>query len=500
MSEEKEKIALPKGGRLISDFIADVIKIFETKARNRLFYRHDIKSIVKISKIKYENINFIGFETLEPNSFITILEEYAVPGYWNWNNKTNQMDFVEKSLSNQIAKIVLESEEFKSSLLQINKIFYVPVPMVHNNCLTFPKKGYDIRFKSWTLNNSPEIKEMTLEEAKKILDDIFKEFCFKDEQDKSNAIAGLLTPFLRGLYIENGTRTPIFFYIGNRERVGKDYCAANTGIVYEGFALEEPPIKDDDELRKKILSVFINGRKRFHSSNNKGFLNSSILESVSTAKVWSDRLLGKNENLVFNNDLELSLSGNVGISYTPDLANRSIFVRLFLDIEDANTRKFENPNLHGFVYKNRARILSALYTLIADWYKKGCPAGSIAFASYPEWAEICGGIMENANYANPCKRIDNVLYEGDSETTEMKIFFDLCYGEFGERVVKIEDLRNLAEMNEIFTYIDFNEMKGKKVFGMKIGKYMGRILNDIRLVEINEKQQGAKKEVKFVKI
>lgn len=55
-------------------------------------------------------------------------------------------------------------------------------------------------------------------------------------------------------------------------------------------------------------------------------------------------------------------------------------------------------------------------------------------------------------------------------------------------------------MNEVFTYIDFNEMKGKKVFGMKIGKYMGRILNDIRMVEINERQQGAKKEVKFVKI
>lgn len=497
---KKEKIALPKGGRLVSSFITDVIKIFKTKARHKLFYRQDIKNIVKISKIKYDNINFIGFETLEPNSFITILEEYATPGYWNYDTKTSDFIFVKKSLSNQIARIVLESEEFKSSLLQISRIFYVPVPILYNNCLTLPKKEYDARFRSWTLNNSPEIKEMSLDESKKILDEIFKEFCFKDMQDKSNAIAGLLTPFLRGFYEDDGTRTPIFFYIGNRERVGKDYLAAITGIVYEGFALEEPPISDDNELRKKILSVFINGRKRFHSSNNKGFLNSSILESISTAKVWSDRLLGKNENLVFDNDLELSLSGNVGISYTPDLANRSIFIRLFLDIEDANAREFENPNLHGFIYKNRARILSALYTLIADWHKKDCPAGSVAFASYPEWAEICGGVMENAGYKNPCIRCESVLYEGDSETTEMKMFFDLCYSEFGDRIVKIEDLRTLAEMNEIFTYIDFNEMKGKKVFGMKIGKYMGRILNDIRLVEQNEKQQGAKKEVRFMKI
>jgi hypothetical protein len=51
----------------------------------------------------------------------------------------------------------------------------------------------------------------------------YKEFCFKDEQDKINAIAGLLTPYLRGLFKNFNTRTPLFFYMANRERAGKDY-------------------------------------------------------------------------------------------------------------------------------------------------------------------------------------------------------------------------------------------------------------------------------------
>lgn len=494
-----KEIEIPRQGRLIRDFIQDVITIFQNEGKDILFYRQDIKKIVKISKLKYENINFIGFEILEPNTFITTLEEYAIPGVYEYNKRKGDFDFIKKSISNQVAKVVLDSDEFKISLQQINKIFYTPIPFLYDNSLTFPKKGYDERFKSWTLNNSPDIEELSLEESKEIIEKIMEEFCFKEKQDKMNAIAGLLTPFLRGLYDEEGTRTPIFFYLGNRERVGKDYLASITGIIHEGFALEEAPIEENSELRKKILSTFINGRKRFHSSNNRGYLNSSVLESISTAKVWNDRLLGKNENLTFNNELELSLSGNIGITYTPDLANRSVFVRLFLEIEDANSRKFENPKLHYDIYRNRSKILSALYSLILNWFNNGCKKGTIPFSSFPEWSEICGGIMESAGYSNPCIKCESAIYQGDSETTEMKEFFERCFENFGKTIVKVEELRILADREGFFTYLELHEFNGKQKFGIKINKYMGRVLGGIKLVEINDKQIGSKKEVKFIK-
>ena len=129
---------------------------------------------------------------------------------------------------------------------------------------------------------------MDLKEAKKIIEKVFREFCFRSKQDKTNAIAGLLTPFLRGLFVDFNTRTPVFFYLGNRERVGKDYCAGITGIVYDGQALDDTPISSGDrkennneELRKKITSALISGRKRMHFANNKGYINNAILEQVS---------------------------------------------------------------------------------------------------------------------------------------------------------------------------------------------------------------------------
>jgi len=99
------------------------------------------------------------------------------------------------------------------------------------------------------------------------------------------------------------------------------------------------------------------GRKRLHFSNNKGRINNSVFEQIVTAPKYSDRLLGKNENLTFDNELEFTLSGNVGVTYTADFANRCRLINLILDIEDANKRKFDNPNLHQWVLNNRSKSI-----------------------------------------------------------------------------------------------------------------------------------------------
>ena len=195
--------------------------------------------------------------------------------------------------------------------------------------LTFPKKGFDERFNSWRPLNSPEIEnlEMSLEEAKKIIETIYSEFPFKTEQDKTNAIAGLLTPFLRGLFKTFNTITPGVFYGGNRERTGKDYCAGINGIAHEGLAIEDNPIStgekkgnDNDELRKKVTSAIMSGRKRMHFANNKGHINNAILEQLLTSNFWTDRILGSNDEIKIPKELDISLSGNVGITITPDLS------------------------------------------------------------------------------------------------------------------------------------------------------------------------------------
>jgi len=514
LTKNKPRITLPYKGKLISEFAEEISQ--HIKNKNTLFYRTDSRDIVEIGRVKInDKEKYLGFLQVKPNRFITHLEEHVIPGIYikEENEKTGEDEWVfkPKSITGDLGKTLLVSKILEDALPKIDRIFTVPIPIIYNDELTFPKRGYDKRFRSWLPSDSPEIEkpDMELKEAKEIIYNIFQEFCFQTHQDYINAIATLLTPFIRGLFTSFNVRTPVIIWLANRERAGKEFGAGIIGIVYEGHALEEPPIcsgeknsANNEELRKKILAAMISGRKRLHFANNKGFMNNAVFEGVVTASKYSDRVLGKNEILTFDNELDFSLSGNIGIGFTPDFANRARFIRLFLDIEDANSRKFNNPNLHKWVEENRGLILSALYALIRNWFEKGCKSGTIPFTSFPEWAKICGGIMEAAGYDSPCKPDKETLNISlDRETQDIKRLFELCYEKNPDEWIQKRDITNIIihEGGELFGFLDFNEKKDQTKFGLKLKKCIGRIFSDIKLIVQDTSIRPSRWNFKFTK-
>lgn len=478
------EIELPRTDKLVSKFVREIGEIMQKK--NVLFYRASINQIVMV---------FGGsFKIVKPNTLITLLEKYFTPGI------ETKEGFKEKSMRSDLASTILQSTIFQEVLPKIDQILSVPKPIIYEGELTFPVKGYDPRFKSWLSPEAPEIIEMPLEEAKKIIDFIFKEFCFKSEKDKINAIACLLTPFLRGLYSSMSERTPFFFFQGNRERTGKDYCAGVRSIVYIGHAKEEAPITEEEELRKKITSAHISGTELMHFSNNKGYLNNSVLEQTITTRIWSDRMLGGNEQVSFENKMEFSASGNVGIGFTPDLTNRSRFVNLFLDIEDANSRDFENPNLHLWVLKNRSQVLSALFALVKNWVDQGMNPGNVPFASFPEWARVCGGVMESAGYISPCTPdLEMLALGGDTETKDMKSLFELCHVKKPDAWLTRNEIKDLIQEEGLFSYLDLDSRGGQTKFGLALTRFIGRILSEIRLSVQDNSVRASRQKYRFSK-
>jgi len=512
----KNEITMPHTGKLISEFAREVGGVL--KDTNTIFYRVDSKEIMEIGKIKQlesEDLTYTGFLFMNPSRFITVVEEFLTPGVYvkveNTNGNGNKIVFKPRSMTAELAKTVLSSDILQQALPQISRIFTIPIPIIYNGELTFPKKGYDERFGSWLSYDSPELTypDMTLKEAKSIFKEIFKEFCFQGKRDYINALSALLTPYLRGLFTTFNTRTPVFFYLANRERAGKDYLAGITGIIYEGHSLEESPIcnsernngNNTDELRKKILAALIHGRKRMHFSNNKGFIDNAVFEAVTTAEKYSDRVLGRNEILTFDNELDFSLSGNVGVGFTPDFANRCRFIRLFLDIENANLREFKNPQLHSWIVANRSRIISAMYALVRNWRDKGSPAGTVPFASFSQWANICGGIMEAAGYPSPCKPDEGIVsVAGDVETTEMKKLFEACYKKHQDMEIKKTEIVRALDDEEIFPFLDLNQRADQMKFSTLLTRFEGRVLSDIRLEVTKPSERASRKEYLFTKL
>ena len=151
-------------------------------------------------------------------------------------------------------------------------------------------------------------------------------------------------------------------------------------------------------------------------------------------------------------------------------------------MENANSRKFKTPLLHEWVKENRDVILSAMFSLVKNWIDKGKKEGSIPFASFPNWASVCGGIMESAGYLSPCTiNKDSIAFSGDSETADMKELFEICFEHFPNKSMKKKDIINLIQEESLFSYLDFEKRSSQINFGLKIKRFVGRVLSNIKL-------------------
>lgn len=518
LPDTKVEIELPRTGRLISDFCKDVGEV--CKDKNKLFFKTDIKMIVEVTNNIIDNKNKNeSFSQIKPSRYITLLEEDVIPYVYvespevkNKNKKSEEkvkMEYIikPKSVSSELAKTMLESEILQSSFPPIQRIFNSPIPTIHNNILTFPQKGYDERFKSWLTEEAPEIDiHMPLEQAQNIIRDMLEEFSFRSKQDFSNAVAAILTPQIKGILPRFTTRVPMFAYMANRPGVGKGYLAAIPNLINEGNHINEPPISTSDkgndgsdELRKKITSAIIAGRASYCSDNNKGHMDSPVLEAALTSEKLGDRLLGSNTNLTLDNELVYSFTGNVNLTLSSDLQRRIKIIYLETAVEDINSRKFKKTNLHQWILQNRGLILSALYALIRNWFEKGCPKSKIEYNSFPEWGATCGGIMETAGYLSPCNQDEGLIISTDPETDDMKSLFETVYEHFPEQWITKRELQDLVAVSDCFTYMDFSKKSDQIAFGKKISKFIGRVLSGTLLVIKDLKQRSTRQELMFTK-
>ena len=506
----RKRIYLPQEGKLYSEFAQELGDHYGVK--EELFFRPALNSVVKLEmqyiEAKQREKRVLQFQEVKDNVFITYIEREFETGIIKKSKESGEKYFARKSMTKGMADITLASEyQFKSMLPIIDKIYNIPMPSLQDGNLVFPKSGYDKTMHSWMPHNAPKLDPtMSVTDAKAIINKIYKDFCFTKEQDRINAISGGLTPMCRGLYNSETTRTPIYFFKATRERSGKDYCSGITGVLYEDTAIEEPPIStdegvNDDEFRKKILANFKAGRNRIRSSNNKGYLNSSVLESVSTSFYWKDRQLGINEMLTFPNTLEISLSANVGISYASDLSARCIFVNLSFFEEDPNKRIFTIPDLHGWIREHKSEVLSAFYALIRNWHELGMPAGKEPFTTYPEWARVVGGIMEAAGYSSPCVPNDDMDNTGgDAEKNNMRRLYELGKLTWNDKWVTKKDiveqiLNSNSNFSELFPYLnwDKNQRGAKMSFGKIMTKFENRVINKIRMEVLDASHADRKK-------
>ena len=217
-------------------------------------------------------------------------------------------------------------------------------------------------------------------------------------------IAALLTPLARPAF--RSSAAPMFVIEATMRGSGKTLLADLIGLIVTGsdFArMRFPGIHNDDELRKMVTSVVLNGDRLCLLDNVTGTLGGATLDTLLTATEWRDRLL-KTMKMVSGplNAVWFATSNNAALG--GDTARRVLPIRLESEHERPEERAdFKIPDIRSHVRQARPQLLAAALTILRAYFVAGCPKQTFTpWGSYEDFDRVVRSAVMFAGLPDPC--------------------------------------------------------------------------------------------------
>jgi hypothetical protein len=243
--------------------------------------------------------------------------------------------------------------------------------------------------------------------------DIVQDFPFVSQEHFSAWMALLFTPFARPTI--DGC-VPFGVLDKNARRVGATYLADIIGEIYSGRSLPRTSKTNEEEMRKRILSLAISGDPIILLDNVEGVLDSSTLAGVITSMAVLDRRLGVTEMVAMPmRALWLVTAQNLILSN--ELVGRALHVRLETAFEHPEHRTgFKYDPILPHVHRERPKLASAVLTVLRGYFAAGCPDQRLtSWGSFEQWSRIVRGALVWAGMPDPINGRRELVESGDSE-------------------------------------------------------------------------------------
>jgi hypothetical protein len=307
---------------------------------------------------------------------------------------------VNVTLRDDESRGILASPQFMGALRVVRRVNHARLPILRNGGqIELLPVGYDNASETLTLPGVQYRDNMPHAEAVEIVNDLLGEVSFTDARGKAVSMAAMASLYVNQLFPERSLR-PCFVFVANAEGAGKTLLVLCLVTPTLGAAPTGCKADEDAEVRKLLLTAVREARPVLFIDNVKGRLSSEPLEAFLSAPVWSDRILGVSESFTADNLTTVFVTGN-GMTVSPDMRRRSLFVELHLDVERAEDRQFKRPLDLPTLLSMRPKILAALWSMVRHWDTQGRPLPSRSHSAFPSWAKIVGGIVETAGFACP---------------------------------------------------------------------------------------------------
>ncbi|MCC6669412.1 MAG: hypothetical protein IT458_00005 [Planctomycetes bacterium] len=240
----------------------------------------------------------------------------------------------------------------------------------------------------------PEVRE-----AAQILQEWMVDISFATEGDRTAAIACLIESVV-GPSID-GPR-PVRCVEASTAGSGKGLFATCCELIGSGVGPAVTAYAEDEELRKTLLGLAVQGDQSILFDNVSGRFGSPILAAAITGRAIKGRLLGGNSVVSAPLRIGWWMTGN-NPSFGHDLGRRVLPVRLdpgCMHPEDRSGFKFLNLVEH--VRQRRGRYYSAVLVLELAYVQAGRPAhGLPRWGSFESWDDCVRAPMIWAGLGDP---------------------------------------------------------------------------------------------------
>ncbi|WP_409074609.1 DUF3854 domain-containing protein [Micromonospora chalcea] len=304
---------------------------------------------------------------------------------------------------------------------------------------------------------------------------------FPDQASRANALALVLTPFVRAHF----PRVPLAVVDGLQMGVGKNKLADCLAIVTTGEAADPMNwVDDNDELRKQITSAFRTGAETFVFDEAHEIGGAALAQAL-TAEKWQDRLLGGNVMANFPNVITwISLGNNVKVA--GDIIRRVYRIALrpsYANPQDRPADTFRHPGVSGLELEdwtraNRAALVRAVLVLVRAWFAAGQPAPSrrLSFGSFTEWERMVGGIIDHAGVPGFLGNLKAWRDEASTDKQFVIAHLAWLHETFGEAEFRTAEVRTKALTDPAghHALLGLEDPSDKK-YTVELGKAYGRL-------------------------
>jgi len=210
----------------------------------------------------------------------------------------------------------------------------------------------------------------------------FTGFEFAGNEDRTVVIAAVFSAVLRQVL----PTCPVFAFDAPTQGTGKTLLAETVGIIASGrkpSALAPGKSSYDEEFRKRLMALFLNGEPVVNFDNIVGIFDSPSFAAAITSEHYEDRILGKSKTSKILNKTLFLMTGN-NMQIVGDMSRRVLKARLLSKNNKLAMRKYDfDPRAK--VFETRFEIISSVLSLINHWKHSGQPKLAGTMTTFSEW-------------------------------------------------------------------------------------------------------------------